>query len=280
MKQGRPRRNAGSAGVGRVAGLPGRGDQAGAVPARRRQGVRVHGLLRRRDRHRRRGGTVTDRAAMRRRWTRAAVEARWRGSAARSSQVPPAYSALKLRGPAALRLRARRRSGRAARRATVVVLRAGAGRRSRRATAVLARALLEGDVRAGAGARSRAARWAPGAHVTALRRTRSGPFALATARARSMRSRRLALVGLADALAHAAACCAGRCARPPRQLQQVASGSRAGRCQRGRRVGWTSCRTVAPARRFQVVRADGRWSRSPSPARRMRNATGILAYSH
>ena len=48
----RPRRDAGPAGLRRVAGLPGRGDQAGAVSAGRRQGVRRDDPLRRRDRHR------------------------------------------------------------------------------------------------------------------------------------------------------------------------------------------------------------------------------------
>ena len=50
----RPRRDARPAGLRRVADLPRRGDQAGALPARRRQGVRRDHPPRRRDRHRRR----------------------------------------------------------------------------------------------------------------------------------------------------------------------------------------------------------------------------------
>ena len=60
--------------------------------------VRVHGLLRRRDRHRRRGRDGHRRAATRAPSTRPRCGARWRRSAARSRRCRPCYSALKREG--------------------------------------------------------------------------------------------------------------------------------------------------------------------------------------
>ena len=167
--------------TGVLADLPGRGDQARPVPARRRQGVRGHGLLRRRDRHRRRGrrpspSRRTRAPSTRRRVRRALAPFRGADHAGAAD-----YSALKRAGrPLYDYARAGETGrGRAARRGRAragadVVRRAGGGRAARCAAR-----------RGRTCARWRAISGAPlgvGAHVTALRRTRSGPFALADAR--------------------------------------------------------------------------------------------------
>ena len=97
---GRARRDARPAGFRGVAGLPRRGDQAGAVSVGGRQGVRGHGALRRRDRHRRCPGDA-DRHARR--------LGRHRGLARRGAGAFPGPDPA---GSAGLRRHQARRAGR------------------------------------------------------------------------------------------------------------------------------------------------------------------------
>ncbi len=139
------------------------------------------------------------------------------------SQVPPAFAAIKRDGRP---LYAYARAGDADRGG------ATGGHRPRPRSSGLrrpgrrppARPLLEGDLRPGAGPRSRS-RARVGAHVIALRRTRSGPFALTEARPLAevlatltgqVRPRPAPLlVGLASALRHFPAMRPGRGSRGP-----------------------------------------------------------------
>ena len=141
----------------------------------------VHGLLRRRDRHRRRGGR-RHRAPRRGRRRRGGACARALAAVPRPDHAGAAdLLGAQAGGAAALRLRARRRDGRGraaqrgrARAGADVVRRPGGGRRCtmRCSKGTYVRALARDLGRA----------LGVGAHVTALRRTRSGPFSLAEAR--------------------------------------------------------------------------------------------------
>ena len=88
----------------------------------------------------------------------------------------------------------------------------------------------------------------PGAHLTALRRTRSGPFRIDEAHPLDALSRRAPLIGLSQALGH---------------LPAVRAGSDATRSlEQGKRVLWSALEPAAgppppPPGRFQVLRPDG-----------------------
>ena len=244
----RPRRDARSAGLGRAADLPGRGDQAGAVPARRRQGVRGHDPPRRRDRHRRRrrARSPPRRDAGARSTRPRVARARWRAFRGPDHAGAAGLLGAQARRAAALRLRARRRGGRgrAARRGHP---RARADVASRARTAVALRVRCSKGTYVRALARDLGRALGVGAHVTALRRTRSGPFALArrapARRGRWPRSARRACGGAARWSRLAAALA------PPRQRVRRAKPSRA-ICALGRkRVAWDVAATAAPPER-------------------------------
>ena len=141
----------------------------------------VHGLLRRRDRHRRRRRATVTARPMRRASTRRPSSARWRPSRARSRRCRPVYSALKRDGRPLYDYARAGETVEVAPRDVVVHELELTSLRGPDAV-VLRDALLEGDVRARRWRATSGGRWASGAHVTALRRTRSGPFALAEAR--------------------------------------------------------------------------------------------------
>ena len=172
--EGRAHGHARSAGVGPAAAVFRRGDQVRATPARRAQAVHGDRALRHRDR---RPAMRKARSAPRARshLDVAELEPTLRSFIGRIAQVPPAYSALKYRGPRLLRIRARGASD-PARRARRRDSRAAAGRmecaRRRRRTRVgcskgtYIRVLAE-DIGDALGC---------GAHLAALRRTATGGY--------------------------------------------------------------------------------------------------------
>ena len=229
----------------------------------------VHGLLRRRDRHRRRGRDRHRRAATRARVDEAAVRARAGArSAARSRRCRPIYSALKRDGRPLYDYARAGEAVEVAPRAVVVhelELTSFAGPARSRFTMRCSKGTY---VRALARDLGRAL--GVGAHVTALRRTRSGPFSLAEARPLDE-----VLAALADRRGPGGAA-AGRARRRARATsssasssdevaRDVAPGPQASLLERWRTGAWRSaslCLLDGRGKLVAVARAARRTGRS------------------